>query len=123
MISSETFPFPPFALQSIVCIKSIGVCAVVELMFTHSATQFEVSYPFEELKHIPNLPKGVSRLRQILLVYSVQFCSGNDDAQLPPPLESVAMVGKAKTFRSSSCEVGNEKTLGSLSLFLCSNCC
>ena len=68
-------------------------------MFTHSATQFEVSYPFEELKHIPNLPKGVSRLRQILLVYSVQFCSGNDDAQLPP-LESVAMVGKAKTFRS-----------------------
>ena len=25
--------------------------------------------------------------------------SGNDDAQLPP-LESVAMVGKAKTFRS-----------------------
>ena len=73
-------------------------CAV-ELMFTHSATQFEVSYPFEELKHIPNLPKGVS-FRQILLVYSVQFCSGNDDAQLPPPLESVAMVGKAKTFRS-----------------------
>ena len=70
-------------------------------MFTHSATQFEVSYPFEELKHIPS-PKGVSRLRQILLVYSVgcvQFCSGNDDAQLPP-LESVAMVGKAKTFRS-----------------------
>ena len=91
-------------------------------MFTHSATQFEVSYPFEELKHIHS-PKGVSRLRQILLVYSVQFCSGNDDAQLPPPLESVAMVGKAKTFRSSSCEVGNEKTLGSLSLFLCSNCC
>ena len=74
-------------------------CAVVELMFTHSATQFEVSYPFEELKHIHS-PKGVSRLRQILLVYSVQFCSGNDDAQLPPPLESVAMVGKAKTFRS-----------------------
>ena len=46
-------------------------------------------------------PQGrVSRLRQIILVYSVQFCSGNDDAQLPPPLESVAMVGKAKTFRS-----------------------
>ena len=99
MISTGTFPFSPFALQSIVCIKSIGVCAVVELMFTHSATQFEVSYPFEELKHIPS-PKGVSRLRQILLVYSVQFYSGNDDAQLPPPLESVAMVGKAKTFRS-----------------------
>ena len=98
-------------------------------MFTHSATQFEVSYPFEELKHIQT-PRESSRLRQILLVYSVgcvQFCSGNDDAQLPP-LESVAMVGKAKTFRSfvrcsSSCEVGNEKTLGSLSLFLCSNCC
>ena len=70
-------------------------------MFTHSATQFEVSYPFEELKHIQT-PRESSRLRQILLVYSVgcvQFCSGNDDAQLPP-LESVAMVGKAKTFRS-----------------------
>ena len=46
-------------------------------MFTHSATQFEVSYPFEELKHIQT-PRESSRLRQILLVYSVgcvQFCS------------------------------------------------
>ena len=71
-------------------------------MFTHSATQFEVSYPFEELKHIQTPREKSSRLRQILLVYTVgcvQFCSGNDDAQLPP-LESVAMVGKAKTFRS-----------------------
>ena len=82
-------------------------------MFTH--TEFEVSYPFEELKHIQT-PRETNG--QILLVYTfrcddVSSSTEDDDALLP--LESVA-----KTFRSVSCEVGNEKTLWrevSLSLF------
>ena len=76
-------------------------------MFTH--TEFEVSYPFEELKHIQT-PRETNG--QILLVYTfrcddVSSSTEDDDALLP--LESVA-----KTFRSVSCEVGNEKTLKEL---------
>ena len=82
-------------------------------MFTH--TEFEVSYPFEELKHIQT-PRETNG--QILLVYTfccddVSSSTEDDDALLP--LESVA-----KTFRSVSCEVGNEMKkllLVSLSLF------